>query len=343
MRFPCTFLLALTVLASPASAAEISAVSDDEIRISGEIVEGDGAKFVALFAARRMNPGATVSLTSDGGLLGEAAIIGLTIRERGLVTYVPKGNCYSACALIWLGGAKLVRHPKSEIGFHQAFDRRTSVPQGNAVVGFYLAKLGYDVRTSLFATEAAPKSVKLLTDKNAGEAGITYRTEDIDAGRRLEFSDGSYYEGKHRNGQPHGAGTKYFKNGDVYVGEWRDGLRDGNGMMKFANGDRYKGNFRRDKFQLYGNMTYTDGSSYDGTWQAGEPEGSGTFRYADGSRYAGSWKGGRKHGRGTFFHQDGSEYSGSWLKGIKNGEGVYKSFSAKYGIVYDYGVPIARK
>ena len=343
MRFFSTCFVALALLGSPAFSAEISVVSDDEIRISGEIVEGDGAKFAALFASRRMNPEATVSLVSDGGLLGEAAVIGLTIRERGLVTYVPKGNCNSACALIWLGGTKLFRHPKSEIGFHQAFDRKTSVPQGNAVVGFYLAKLGYDVKTSLFATEAAPKSVKLLTDRNASEAGIAYQTLDIEAGRRLNFADGSYYVGKHHNGQPNGTGTKYFKNGDVYAGEWLDGLREGKGTMTFASGDRYEGYFRKDNFHLYGKMTYTDGSSYDGIWQAGEPEGFGTFRYADGGRYAGSWKGGRKHRKGTFYYPDGAEFGGSWVHGLKSGEGKYKSSSNKYNLIYQHGLPITRQ
>lgn len=343
MRLPGSFLLALALLASPAFAANISVETDDEIRISGEIGEGDGAKFVALFATNRLNPGATVSLVSDGGLLGEAAIIGLTIRERGLVTYVPKGHCYSACALIWLGGTQLFRHPKSEIGFHQAFDRKTSVPQGNAVVGFYLAKLGYEVQTSLFVTEAVPSTIKLLTDRNAGEAGIVYQTLDIEAGRRLDFVDGSYYVGKHRNGQPNGTGTKYFKNRDVYAGEWKDGLREGKGTMTFANGDRYEGNFRKDKFQLYGNMTYTDGSSYDGTWQAGEPEGVGTFRYTDGSRYAGNWKGGRKHGSGTFYYPDGAEFAGTWVNGMKSGEGKYKSSSNTYNLIYQYGMLVKRQ
>lgn len=343
MRFPGALLLAFALIAPPAFSAEISVVSDDEIRISGEIKGGDGARFVALLAARRMNPEATVSLASDGGLIGEATTIGLTIRERGLVTYVPKGNCYSACALIWLGGTKLFRHPKSEIGFHQSFDRETSIPQGNALVGFYLAKLGYDVRTSLFATEAAPRTMKLLTDRNAGEAGIAYQTLDIEAGRRLDFADGSYYVGQHRNGQPNGIGTKYFKNGDVYTGEWKDGLRDGKGKMTFASGDRYEGNFREDKFQLYGNMTYTDGSSYDGTWQAGEPEGMGTFRYTDGSRYTGNWKDGKKHGNGTFFYPDGAEFSGNWVQGMKTGEGKYKSSATQYNITYAHGLPIARK
>jgi hypothetical protein len=343
MRLPGIFLLSFALFASPARAADISVVSDDEIRISGEIVEGDGAKFVALFAARRMNPEATVSLASGGGLLGEATVIGLTIRERGLVTYVPKGDCYSACALIWLGGTKLFRHPKSEIGFHQSFDHRTGAPQGNAMVGFYLAKLGYEIQTSLFVTEAAPSTIKLLTDKNAGEAGIAYQTLDIEAGRRLDFADGSYYVGKNRNGQPHGAGTKYFKNGDVYSGEWKDGLRDGKGVITFANGDRYEGNFQEDEFHLFGKMIYYDGSIYDGAWSAGEPEGFGTFRYADGGRYAGGWKGGRKHGKGTFFHREGSEFSGIWVNGIKEGEGIYKSSSKKYGIVFEHGFPIERK
>lgn len=43
------------------------------------------------------------------------------------------------------------------------------------------------------------------------------------------------YEGKFKEGLPHGSGIYKFANGDVYDGEFRNGMRDGNGKFTFRD------------------------------------------------------------------------------------------------------------
>jgi len=57
---------------------------------------------------------------------------------------------------------------------------------------------------------------------------------------RLEYADGSTYEGEMRAGREEGTGRRVYANGQWYAGEWKDGLRHGWGVSQTASG-RYEG------------------------------------------------------------------------------------------------------
>ena len=57
---------------------------------------------------------------------------------------------------------------------------------------------------------------------------------------RLEYADGSTYEGEMRAGREEGTGRRVYANGHWYAGEWKDGLRHGWGVSQTASG-RYEG------------------------------------------------------------------------------------------------------
>ena len=65
---------------------------------------------------------------------------------------------------------------------------------------------------------------------------------------KIEFANGSSYEGGLKLGQMHGIGVFKYESGDVYEGEFVDGQLRGEGILTFANGDRYEGSFISDQF-----------------------------------------------------------------------------------------------
>ena len=60
---------------------------------------------------------------------------------------------------------------------------------------------------------------------------------------KIEFANGSTYEGGLKLGEMHGVGIFRYENGDVYQGEFLEGQLDGEGAFTFASGDRYEGSF----------------------------------------------------------------------------------------------------
>jgi len=59
------------------------------------------------------------------------------------------------------------------------------------------------------------------------------------------------YEGRFRNGLPHGFGKYIWENGDTYEGRWRNGMRHGRGVFITKNDDVEivsRGTWRNDEF-----------------------------------------------------------------------------------------------
>ena len=112
------------------------------------------------------------------------------------------------------------------------------------------------------------------------------------------FSDGSKYEGKHKEGKKHGHGTYTFYDGRKYVGEWKN--------------DEYLGPY-----------TLSDGRRYFGQWKNNAPNGKGTMHYPDGRKYVGEWKNGKHHGQGTMTNPGVGKYEGEWKDGVINGQGIF--------------------
>lgn len=59
-----------------------------------------------------------LALSSDGGLVDQALLVGRRVRSLGIGTLIPKdAGCYSACAFVFFGG--VVRSAEGELGVHQ--------------------------------------------------------------------------------------------------------------------------------------------------------------------------------------------------------------------------------
>ena len=106
-------------LTEPAVALEISrhtgCFGGDVLRLRGSIEHGDYRKFKALFANPRRIVG--LDLQSDGGSLYEGVRIAAMTHRKRLATFVEK-ECNSACAFIFLLGAKRYIGKDAKIGVH---------------------------------------------------------------------------------------------------------------------------------------------------------------------------------------------------------------------------------
>jgi hypothetical protein len=180
----CAFAGAGLILPGLALASEIKAYppkkADDAtfIVIDGEIKSGDDDKFRKIAAEYS---DAIVLLNSEGGMIGPAMDIGRTIKLRGYKTTIYKnGSCASACALIWLAGAKRVLFEGGQVGFHASYldtdGTKLETGVGNALVGHYLSQLGFGEKTVVFATLAPPDKIFWLNEQTAKMSGIEFDT-----------------------------------------------------------------------------------------------------------------------------------------------------------------------
>lgn len=110
------------------SAAEIELLDlpgeVDLVSIKGEISEGDSDRFYDLVKERER---VTVVLQSPGGLVKEALQIGAEIRMKNFATMVASdGECFSACGLIWVSGARRYMSPTSRLASMPPTGRKTA-------------------------------------------------------------------------------------------------------------------------------------------------------------------------------------------------------------------------
>ena len=87
----------------------------------------------------------------------------------------------------------------------------------------------------------------------------------------LNYSDGSRYEGEHRDGKRHGRGTYIWADGNRYEGEWHEDKMHGQGTMTWHYGDQYEGEYRDGRRHGRGAYTWADGRRFDGEWRNDEP------------------------------------------------------------------------
>ena len=174
------------LLAQPAPAHSGVFVARDGntsvIVISGRIsTETETAFAAALRAASAGNGQARprIYLSSPGGSLTPGLNMGRMIREARLETFVPAGaGCWSACGLIWLAGTERHLDPAGRVGFHAAFVPQQGGPgqisgSGNAVIGAYLSRLGYNDNAIRFFTSARPDQMFELKPAQFQDYGIT--------------------------------------------------------------------------------------------------------------------------------------------------------------------------
>lgn len=145
------------------------------VTLSGSLVSQDIERFADV--TKEFNS-AIISFNSLGGNLSAGIEIGTRIRLRGYQTTVANGNeCYSACALAWLGGTTRFAGERSQIGFHAAYleqgSRLLETGLGNALVGAYANGLGLRTAAIVFLTSAPPEGLNRLTEIEALRTGIS--------------------------------------------------------------------------------------------------------------------------------------------------------------------------
>lgn len=178
-------ILALLLVLFPLNvfAADINIIDRNSIiavTIEGEIKAGDYENLKEKLAPYMTANHIVVFITGPGGDLLESMNIGGFIRDNKIKT-VARGKCASACAYIWLAGIKLGVDPKTNLGFHAAYalDKRGRAfadGQGNALLGGYLAMLGYDLNLIAFATQVEGDSIVWMTANDARKLGLNFHT-----------------------------------------------------------------------------------------------------------------------------------------------------------------------
>ncbi|TIL95157.1 MAG: hypothetical protein E5Y73_08470 [Mesorhizobium sp.] len=144
------------------------------VSIKGEITGGDADRFYDVVENQER---VSVILQSPGGLVGEALQIGAKIRTKGFATMVvDDGQCFSACGLIWVSGARRYMSSNSMIGFHAAYREENGEYResgvANAEIGSYLTHLGLRIEAIRFFTIAGPDDFLMLTPERARALGI---------------------------------------------------------------------------------------------------------------------------------------------------------------------------
>ena len=148
------------------------------ITVDGDFAAGDADYFRKMLRlTSRNNPIIVIFDHNHGGLLKEGIDIGTAIREAQANTVVTN-YCYSACALAWLGGVSKGIGPGAQIGFHAAYNIDTNqvAAPANAVIGYYIARMGLSLDVAAWATSAAPDQINLMTPAIAKQLHVSIVT-----------------------------------------------------------------------------------------------------------------------------------------------------------------------
>lgn len=155
-----------------------------DVRLSGEIADGAAARLRALLDE---NPGvARIHLTSEGGLVDEAAALGDLVAARGLSTYVPD-YCVSACTLAFVRGRERFLVTGGRLGFHAPYETglfgQVFQADGEAARRAYVAagvEAGFAAEAVAVAAEDlwVPEAARLLQARVVTQAVGTGRFPD---------------------------------------------------------------------------------------------------------------------------------------------------------------------
>lgn len=126
---------------------------------------------------------------------------------------------------------------------------------------------------------------------------------------------GGRYIGEIVNKQPHGKGRIEFNNGTSYEGDFYWGAMHGYGTFNMLSGDKYIGQLHQNNVHGEGKMEYGNGDVYEGHWRYGERHGQGKMTFNDGYVYEGMFRNNEMNGKGRLSFPDGSVYLGEFLHG----------------------------
>jgi hypothetical protein len=133
--------------------------SSSDLCISGMILHGDAARFVAI--AKHYPAGTLVWLDGPRGYIAEALDMGDIIHDQGFSTAVsiPTGACGSSCAVLFLSGNHAIIQRNSELLFHQPFSAIDGHSIDADTVDYFatrIAKWGVTRRQAWALLNAAP-------------------------------------------------------------------------------------------------------------------------------------------------------------------------------------------
>ncbi|MEN3145225.1 hypothetical protein ABDF71_24865 [Ochrobactrum sp. WV_118_8] len=199
---------ALVTGISTAQAIEINTIRHNASMIfvvSGEIEAGDAEKFATIWGKEAYDAFRfTIALDSPGGSLVEGMKLGEFFRKEGVATVVqkyspkppmqdeweysssaevlPNSECYSACALAFMGGVEREVPDTSKIGFHQFSgggdssrsnaEVQVSTQSISSLVSIYLRKMEADPRLFELLSITPPDQMFIPKAGELGELGI---------------------------------------------------------------------------------------------------------------------------------------------------------------------------
>lgn len=136
-----------------------------------------------------------------------------------------------------------------------------------------------------------------------GEINLSKDKKPIREGfGRMEFKDGSFYEGQWIQDKRTGKGRLYYKSGNVYQGTFKQNFREGFGEFFYKNsGDFYKGNWVGDKKDGKGAYFFHNGEWFEGSFKKDQKHGPGC-KITNTISYQGNWKTNFKHGKFCFIN-----------------------------------------
>ena len=172
-------------LTSSVTQIDLSGRNVRALAVRGEIGAAAASWFREQLDTAKLAPDDVVLLSSPGGRLDQATIMGEVIRARGLTTMVASADaqgrlrpayCASACVLVFAGGKIREAFPGSRLGVHQF---TTSLPKSadasrdivgdtqttTAMILDYMTRMG--VSPSILQAMSASRDIRWLTEKEA--------------------------------------------------------------------------------------------------------------------------------------------------------------------------------
>ncbi|MCC8968171.1 hypothetical protein H8A95_39175 [Bradyrhizobium sp. Pear76] len=176
-----------TYIAASMTSAVISDVDIDgsghgrrALAISGKIGSASASWFRDRLSEARLAPGDVVLLSSPGGALNQAAIMGEVIRTHGLVAAVATADaagklrpaaCASACVLVYAGGLTRYGVAGSRLGVHRfttsapVSDPLAEAQRIQGMVLGYMTKMG--VSSAIVEAMSQTSDIRWLGQKEA--------------------------------------------------------------------------------------------------------------------------------------------------------------------------------
>ncbi|WP_375786697.1 hypothetical protein ACE10Z_03500 [Bradyrhizobium sp. Pha-3] len=187
-----------TYIAASMNSAVISDVDIDgsgrgrrALAISGKIGSASASWFRDRLSEARLAPGDAVLLSSQGGALNQAAIMGEVIRTHGLVTAVATADasgklrpsaCASACVLVYAGGQTRYGIAGSRLGVHRfttsapVSDPLAEAQRIQGMVLGYMTKMG--VSSGIVEAMSQTSDIRWLSPKEALALNLITRPVD---------------------------------------------------------------------------------------------------------------------------------------------------------------------